>query len=885
MNGAKSPVSRRAMLKSSLALLSSLWLSRFAKASRATSAVEAITPKRIYIAPDDHTDYMWEANEAGYRQAFLDMIDYYLNLAASTDSEPNADYKSRWHCDGMFWLWTYAQNRTSADFSRLISRIRDGSFSVPLQPLCQALGGAPAEAVLRGVYYAGQIERRYGLRFYLAYSMENQTLPYGLGALWAGAGAKYSWKGICNCATKVNNPWDRQYDIYWWNGPDGSRLLMKWNSLLVSSQGMGGYAEAYDPSGVVDYVASNTAFRNRFSYDVIGAFGRGWDNLETLTNQFPIVARAKTNSSRRVIVSNEIDFFQDFEATYGASLPQQACSFGNEWDLLCASMAEVSARVKRAVEKLRSAEALAALVGLQTVDFMNSRNTARDLAWMDLGLYWEHDWTGDGPVSRSQRAAWQKTLAANIESYVNTLQADAVSALAGMIQKSGTYTRFFAFNPLSWSRTDVADISYAGSTPIQVWDLDSNTEVPSQRVTIAGQSYLRILASNVPAVGYKVYELRPGQGATFPLTITVDTDAGTLESAEYLLTVASDGAITSLKDKNRSNREFAKSNNGRTINDLGAGTGTLTAENVGPVSATLLATVIASSPLKHTSRITLIRGLNRIAIQNDINQNFGALNTWSFAFNLTSPDVWHEEVGAIAHAKLVSNGGHYSDRNARYDWLTLNHFADMSGGGVGVTLSNADCYFMQLGASTPASLDVTTPQMLVLAGGQVDAPLGIANQGGDTHFLQRFALQTHDAYDAATAMRFALEHQNPLVTGIIAGGTQYPETKYSFLTLSDPNVLLWALKPAEDWTIPRNLILRLWNFSDASADFSLQLGAGPIIAAKRTTHIETPLAEATVTGGWLQASLNAHQIGTYSVTTEQALPPRVWLPYHSRRRR
>ena len=40
--------------------------------------------KRIYIAPDDHTDYMWSGNEEEYRQAFVEMIDYYLDLADKT---------------------------------------------------------------------------------------------------------------------------------------------------------------------------------------------------------------------------------------------------------------------------------------------------------------------------------------------------------------------------------------------------------------------------------------------------------------------------------------------------------------------------------------------------------------------------------------------------------------------------------------------------------------------------------------------------------------------------------------------------------------------------------------------------------------------------------
>ena len=63
------------------------------------------------------------------------------------------------------------------------------------------------------MYYPGQLERRYDLRFRLAVAMENQTLPYGLGALWAGAGARYSWKGVCDCATGSERRRPRARDL------------------------------------------------------------------------------------------------------------------------------------------------------------------------------------------------------------------------------------------------------------------------------------------------------------------------------------------------------------------------------------------------------------------------------------------------------------------------------------------------------------------------------------------------------------------------------------------------------------------------------------------------------------------------------------------------
>jgi alpha-mannosidase len=844
------------------------------------------TVKRIYIAPDDHTDYYWSADGDAYRKAFLDMLDYYLDQIDATINN-RTEHQARWNCDGHFWLWTYEKNRTPQQFQRLIDRIRSGHISVPLNALVVLYGGMPAEAAIRSMYYPGRLERRYNIRFQLAYSMENQTLPYGIASIWAGAGAKYSWKGICACATTVPfiKTQKRPHEIYWAVGPDGSRILMKWYSFGDSNQSLGGYAEDWFVDEAIDKLDAMTGTPG-YPYQVAGGFGRGWDNLETMTDEFVTAAKAKTNVSRTVIVSNEADFFKDFEARYGASLPTLAATFGNEWDIYCSSMAEVSASVKRSLENLRGAEAIATLVSLAKPAFMDSRAAARDQAWMDFGLYWEHNWVTQGNVPMTTRAAWSRQVANEINSYVNTLKSDGVSALGGLIARNSSNTQFFVFNPLSWSRTDAADFPYSDPAPVTVIDLTTGAEVPSQRYSLDGTSYLRILASNVPPVGYKVYEIRPGAGQQFPNAATIT--GSVIENATYKITVSNLGAITSLLDKTRGSREFIRAINNRAANDLGSGSGgTLTFENVGPVSATLVAT--ANSPLKHTSRITLLANSRRIDIRNTITQNFNSVQTWAFGFNLTNPDTWHEEVGAIIRAKLTTRGGHYYPTLSRYDWLTLNHFADMTGSdNTGITLSNWDCFFMKLGNSTkgdisgtpPGNLDETTPQISVLAGGQVDGPtIGVPNQNGDSLFLQRFALQTHSAYDAAAAMRFALEHQNPFITGAVTGGNFYPPKSLSLLSISNPNVLLWALKPAEEG-ISTGVVGRFWNMASSTQSASVRLSNVSVTGAQRVSHIETPIAAVGVSGGAISAAFKSQQILSYQfkVGYSAVLPPVLLKP-------
>ena len=859
--GGKPPFfTRREFLRSGMVFLGGAVLPCFFVNLGKRDLAQEFIGKRIYIAPDDHTDLFWTTDLDTYEKSFIDMLDYYLALADQTESEA-PEFQSRWNCDGSFWTWVYERNKSRGDFERLIERIRDGHISIPLNALCLCLGGAPAEAVLRGMYYPGNLERRYKLRFSLAYSMENQTLPFGLGALWSGSGATFSWKGICGCATQIPDAWDREHDIYWWVGADGSRILMKWNSMLTGNQSMGGYAEARDPQEVVDYVDSDEAFKARYPYEVIGAFGYGWDDSQSQTDQFVTTAKDLTNQNFKVIVSNEIDFAQDFEKTYGNDIPSLSASFGNEWDLDCASMAEVSARYKRAVEKLRAAESLATLVVLRQSDFMKGREESRDLAWMNMGLFWEHDWQG-APWDdlTSKRIVWTRRITGEIEDYVDTLQKDAIQSLGRMILKGGANERFFVFNPLNWVRNDYVDYEYNGAGPIYVVSVEDDREVPSQFVMKDGKRWLRVLAANIPSVGYRVFEIREGAGQSFPDEVSADN--GNIENQFYKLTVDGRGAITSLVDKMHGNRQLAGEINDRFINDLGPGAGDLQIENAGTVSVTLLAK--ADSPLAHESRITLFRGLERIEIQNDITQNFNEANTWGFSFALQNTDVYHEEVGAILKARLTSDGGHYSPRNARYDWLTINHFADISQDEFGVTLSNADCYFMKIGNSTVEKLDTSTPQISVLVGANnLNGGGVLGDQGGDNYFLQRFALRSHAGYDPVLSMKFALEHQNPLVAGRVGGGDGYPEGSYSLLALDKQNILLWALKPAEDG-LESGLVARVWNLSNEPGEFSLSLDGG-IKDALFLTHIETPSGIVNIQDGKLSDIINQQQIKTYSI--------------------
>jgi alpha-mannosidase len=895
-------------------------------ASRAF-AQAPIEPTRIYIGNDDHTDYMWATDADTYDGIFVEMLDFHLGLLQQTKNNPSA-FRNRFNTDGSLWLWHYERKKSPADFARLIDAIKQGYISSPLNTIVSCYGGQPVEAVLRGMYYAGRLERRHQLRFPLATATENQTLPLGLASLFAGAGATYTWRGVCGCANKIPNHVlaARPREVYWYQGHDGQRLLMKWYSLargqvpvesgagtprkphtpMVQRRDVGTYIEARNPRMSIAYLENDAGFRarhvdpvSRQPYRIMGVFGFGGDALARKTGKpggepeipgapgiphipyfveaehFHVVAQQETTPHRQVIVSDIVDYFRDFEKTYGATLDTHTVTYGNEWDLYSASMAETSARAKRAIEKLRAAEALGTFVALKMPEFLTPRLLSRDEAFRDIGLYWEHNWTADGQVTNGARAAWQAKIAQNIESYVDALHGDAKQRLAGMIAKPNAQTqRFFVFNPLGWSRTDVADHVYRGPADIQVRDVTTGGIVPHQMVRIKGVPSIRILARDVPSVGYKTYEITRlvaqsaltggPMEADFAATVSGE-GSEIIENSAVRLAVERDGAIRSFVDKRRGNVELAGTHAGFHLNDLVAGSDgePLTIVNRGPISVTLRAR--SNADLERATEITLYRDSERVDIQNEITANFADLRHWTFSFNLANPAVHTEEVGAINLNKLASDGGAYANTHARYDYVTVNHFADISDGtGVrGMTISNPDLAFARLGNSTFDKLDTATPQINLLAGGQVDgARLGVKEQNGATYFLQRFALRPHGGYDPVTAMRFALEHQNPFVVGAVLGSESapYPETRYSLLTTDAPGVLLWTLKPAEEG-LAHGLIARLWNVSSSSS--TVRVKATPeIAAALRTTHIETDLEPLTVDAGAVSLPFARQQLQT-----------------------
>src|SRR5262249_15855683 len=157
--------------------------------------------------------------------------------------------------------------------------------------------------------------------------------------------------------------------------PDNSEVLMKWYqapSPSDSGQTYGGYAEARANLSQAALQSAITRFASRPpSLPITGLFGAGWDDVAWRTDALWQLAQswnAAHPGGDSAIMSNGVDYFLDLEA-FRNSLGTVRGGWGNDWDAWPAKMASETAKVKRAVEKLRSAEALAALAQWGSTSF------------------------------------------------------------------------------------------------------------------------------------------------------------------------------------------------------------------------------------------------------------------------------------------------------------------------------------------------------------------------------------------------------------------------------------------------------------------------------------------------------------------------------------
>jgi alpha-mannosidase len=474
-----------------------------------------LTPTRrwtLYWLSTNHTDI-------GYTDLQERCLEIHRRNLDAALSRLTRDPDYRWSAECALQLISYAENRDPERAQALIQALRDGKIGFQALFANLLTGLLDHETAARMVWPAGVFARENGLGFVSAQITDVPGQIPTFPMILAASGVKYLASGpnpdralpLLMESEGVENgltgPWTPYPQLYWWESPDGSRVLHWRNHHYGDGLRFGFHLGAAEMGRrLSDWLLTNPVFLSPdWSYDVALLYGVQWDNA-------PVDERMITNMEDfnrrfaypRIVPGRAEDFFRDVESRYGTRIPVRRGDTGLYWEDGAASTALELATFRRAQLALRAADLLALWdEHTEAADDgraarIAGRMAERRAAWRDALLFGEHTWGAaesiDAPDARQTVEQWEykRRFVLGAGAAAHTQVTDALARLAAG-QDRGRWR--VAFNAGSWNRTDVARIPGGAG---KGWTA-AGVEVPA--VDLPDGDALA-LVSNVPALGY-----------------------------------------------------------------------------------------------------------------------------------------------------------------------------------------------------------------------------------------------------------------------------------------------------------------------------------------------------------------------------------------------
>jgi len=304
------------------------------------------------------------------------------------------------------------------------------------------------------------------------------------------------------------------YKLFWWQAPDGSRLLTYFPHDYadgIDAEPMASQVAVWMPSIYGKTVPDQPEMMHLYG---VGDHGGGptrimLDHAEQLRAPDAVFPKLQFSFAR--------DFFSDLEK----KLPQMQVPV---WDGelyfqyhrgVFTTQAETKRRIRRAEENLLNAEKFASLASLYGRAYPKD---GMELAWKNLLFDHFHDIMPGSGVAVNYLDA--KRNLEDVDRSAELVTQGALNEIAAHVNTAGPPTGqpIIVFNPLSWPRNDIVELEVqlpsraeqievqtAGGSPITTQLLSMDKETHRVRF---------LIHADVPSLGYSTFFVRPAPSAT-----------------------------------------------------------------------------------------------------------------------------------------------------------------------------------------------------------------------------------------------------------------------------------------------------------------------------------------------------------------------------------
>ncbi|MDR3723065.1 MAG: polysaccharide lyase family protein [Terracidiphilus sp.] len=534
----------------------SFFVPEFAAATRAVLVVHAgaqhgsftaaIDPRKqwtLYVVPSAHLDIGYSDYQSKIAAVQSRTIDEALDLM-------DAHKNFRFSLDGEWILEQFMETRSQTQRQRAIDAIQAHKLFVPAQYANLLTGISSGEALIRSLYPSANFSRAHGSPFDAANLTDVPSYTWSYASILAAAGVDHLAGGTNNYRAPVLLKGKlHEQSPFWWEGPDGARILLWYSRLYQQVEFLFGRPPVLEagvetlPLFLENYSGKSYRAKSAILY------GTQVEN----TDLAPAQAELAGDWNRRYAFPQlkYAGFREAMDAVRAEAgeLPVVRGDGGPYWEDGAGSDAGFTALGRRNEVRALTAEKFTTLTGLV---HSNLSPSAVELGrmWKSILLMDEHTWDSDNSISDPlsfeaiEQLAVKDQYAVDAAGQADRLVRRAMANLANAIPVEPGHT--IVFNSLNWTRDGLVTIDLHKNS--ELVDTTTGEAVPVEQIA-SGENFTRVrfLARAVPAVGYKVYATRTvakaaGQQASLEGT--------TLESPFYKVELdAATGAVLSIYDK------------------------------------------------------------------------------------------------------------------------------------------------------------------------------------------------------------------------------------------------------------------------------------------------------------------------------------------------
>lgn len=484
--------------------------------------VPALRHWTVYIYPHSHVDIGYTNTQENVEFIHKCNLDVAMDLIEQTASYPE-DARFVWNPEVTWPVERYLATEPKEKRERLLKFIRNGSVAIDAGYISTNTSAANEEELLQLFRYGKKLEKETGQAVKTMVQVDVPGVSWGIVPSLNQLGISYCLS-LYNGIGRIGLAPQFEYRPFWWVGPDKkSKVLFLQTASYNPGAQLKGMPYAMEIMGQTDrsklipfvktdnprahfidpYLEQQLPMlekRKDYPYDI---FPMSWAMADNTPIDVDLPDAVKSWNEEfaypHLKICTGTEMMEAFDKKYGDILPVKEGDYTEYWTDGLGSAAQKTGESREAKEKLVQGEILWSM--------LNSGKEAPDQlideAWRNILLSTEHTWMFSDPYKEPISGEILKVKFGYFDQG-RDLSEQALEAAYAKVQDTAT-GQFTIFNTNTWPQTGVIYLS-AGQTGDRNAVVDAaGNEVLSQRLS-SGE--LAFLASEVPAMGYKQYQLK-----------------------------------------------------------------------------------------------------------------------------------------------------------------------------------------------------------------------------------------------------------------------------------------------------------------------------------------------------------------------------------------